>query len=235
VIRDEVSLARVILAAAFAGLGGAMIATGNFIGVLQLVPSWLPVRAVIADMVGALFVIGAIGMVLPRHARGGARIILAVLAVAFVALDVPLVVTDLHAGNAWTLLGETLALGSGVAIVAMPEQARLARIGFAITLPVFAALHYFFHEYVASVIPSWIPAHETMAYATGAAMLAAGLAILTGIQARLAATLTAVMFGLWFAILHVPRLVDHAAAGEWASMCICLGMCGSAWLVRTKL
>jgi uncharacterized membrane protein len=235
VIRDEASLARYVLALAFAGLGGAAIASGDFIGVLQLMPSWLPARAVVADMVGALFVIGAIGMVLPRNARGGARIVLAILGVAFGVLDVPLVVTDIHGGNAWTLVGETLALGSGVAFVAAPEQARLARIGFAITLPVFATLHYLFHDYVASVIPSWIPAHEMMALATGAAMLAAGIAILTGIQARLAATLTAVMFGLWFAVLHVPRVVAHASTDEWASMCICLGMCGSAWLVRTKL
>ena len=234
-IRDEASLARYLLALAIAGLGGAAIAVGEFIGVFQLVPAWFPARAVVADIVGALFVIGAIGMVLPHKERGGARLVLAILAVAFVALDAPLVATNIHSGSAWTLLGETLALASGVALVAVPEHARLARIGFAITLPIFAALHYFFRDYVASVIPSWIPAHDTMAYATGAAMLAAGLAILTGVQARLAATLTAVMFGLWFAILHVPRLVDHPASGEWASMCICLGMCGTAWLVRTRL
>ena len=234
-IRDEASIARYLLALAIAGLGGAAIAVGEFIGVFQLVPAWFPARAVVADIVGALFVIGAIGMVIRGKERAGARIVLAILAVAFVALDLPLVVMNIHNGNAWTLLGETLALASGVAFVAVPEHAGLARIGFAVTLPLFATLHYFFHEYVAAVIPSWIPAHEAMAYATGAAMLVAGLAILTGIQARLAATLTAVMFGLWFAILHVPRVIDHASSGEWASMCICLGMCGSAWLVRTRL
>jgi uncharacterized membrane protein len=233
VTRDDASLGRVLLALAIAGLGGAAIATHQFIGLFQGVPAWLPARAIVAVVIGALCVIGALGM-LARRQRDGARLILAILAIALVAVYVPLIVANLHSGGAWTLFGETLALASGAAFIALPTQARLARIGFAVTLPLFAALHYFFHGYVASVIPNWIPAHTALAYATGAAMLAAGIAMLAGIQARLAALLTAVMFGLWFAILHVPRVAANPSADEWASMCICLGMCGAALLVRSR-
>jgi uncharacterized membrane protein YphA (DoxX/SURF4 family) len=70
------------------------------------------------------------------------------------------------------------------------------------------------------------------AYATGVAHLAGGLALLTQIQARLAAILLAVMFGAWLVMLHLPRALatlDHRA--EWSSLFVALAMCAGSVLL----
>jgi uncharacterized membrane protein YphA (DoxX/SURF4 family) len=110
--------------------------------------------------------------------------------------------------------------------------ALVARLMFGATFLAFGFSHYLYHQYVESVIPSWIPAHAFFAYATGAAHAAAGLSLLTGIQARLAATLLAVMFGSWVGVLHIPRVI--AAQGdknEWTSLFVAVAMCGASWII----
>lgn len=62
------------------------------------------------------------------------------------------------------------------------------------------------------------------------------MSILTGVIARIAALCTAAMFGSWFLIVHIPRVLAHAQApSEWTSMLIALGMCGSALLIASSL
>jgi uncharacterized membrane protein YphA (DoxX/SURF4 family) len=70
------------------------------------------------------------------------------------------------------------------------------------------------------------------AYFTGCAHIAAGLAILSGVQARLAATLLGIMFGSWVLIVHIPRvLASPHVQSEWTSLCIAIALCGGAWLM----
>ena len=66
--------------------------------------------------------------------------------------------------------------------------------------------------------------------------MAAGLGILTGVIARVAALCTAAMFGSWFFILHIPRVAAHAQEpNEWTSMLIALATSGGALLVADAL
>jgi len=89
------------------------------------------------------------------------------------------------------------------------------RVFFGISMLGFGALHFLYIPYVAFVIPNWIPAHVAFAYATGVAHVAAGLGILTGVIARVAA---------------------HAQdPNEWTSMLIALAMSGGALLVADAL
>ena len=56
------------------------------------------------------------------------------------------------------------------------------------------------------LVPGWLPpTREFWAYATGIGHIAAGLAILTGVQARLAAILLTVMFACFTPLVHVPH------------------------------
>jgi len=61
---------------------------------------------------------------------------------------------------------------------------------------------------------------------------AAGLAILTGVLARLAAKLFAIMITSWVIILHIPRV---AAAlhdrHEWTTLFIAVSLSGAAWVL----
>ena len=62
--------------------------------------------------------------------------------------------------------------------------------------------------------------------------MATALAIVTGIQARLGATLLGVMFLLWVIVLHAPRAFAAPRNGdEWTSLFVAMAMCGSCFVI----
>ncbi|HEY0783947.1 MAG TPA: hypothetical protein VGE98_15930, partial [Thermoanaerobaculia bacterium] len=112
-----------------------------------------------------------------------------------------------------------------------PAPATLLRSGrllFAATLPLFAALHFFYAAPFAKLIPAWIPFPLFWIYFFAVAMIAAAVSLVTGIAARLAATLLALMFGLWVVALHLPRCLHHPNGDEWTSLLVALAFAGSS-------
>ena len=85
---------------------------------------------------------------------------------------------------------------------------RVAQLVFGVCLLVFGAAHFVYLNLTAPLVPKWLPpTQEFWAYATGIAHIAAGVAILTGVQARLAAILLTVMFALFSVLVHVPMVL----------------------------
>ncbi|MFC5436344.1 DoxX family membrane protein [Rhodanobacter umsongensis] len=217
---------------------------------LESLPDWLPAQTLWTYITALLLVAGG-GCVLSNRWRAHESAIALgmLLSLWLVLLQVPALLTHLHNGGRWTSASECLALCSAawVLVHALSEGAtgrtpwngrfrRLAdsgRYGFGISLPVFGALHFIYWQYVASVIPGWIPGSPVFwAYFTGCAHIAAGLAILSGVQARLAATMLGIMFGSWVLIVHIPRvLADPRSQAEWTSLCVAIALCGGAWLM----
>jgi hypothetical protein len=109
---------------------------------------------------------------------------------------------------------------------------RSGRLLFAATLPVFALLHFVYAASFANLIPAWIPFHLFWIYFFGVAFVAAAVSLVTGIAARLAATLLALTFLLWVPILHLPRCFVNLYDGdEWTSLLVALACGGSAWIM----
>jgi hypothetical protein len=223
---------RVAFAVAVAAFGAENLVVGDFLPELEPVPAWLPARTALAYFMGAVLVAAGASMVSNRRLRGAARVVMSVFAVVLIAAHAPRLIADPRNGGAWAIAFETFALGAVAAILAVPSRPNLGRLCYGLSLPAFGGLHFVFRDYVASVIPGWIPGHMFWAYATGVALIAAGAAIVFDVKARLAAILLGAMFGTWVVILHVPRALaalDHRP--EWTSLFVALGMCGGAWLL----
>ena len=75
---------------------------------------------------------------------------------------------------------------------------------YAAPLAAFGTEHFTLTKLIASIVPSWIPWHLFWAYFVGACFIAAGLSLVTRIQARLAASLLALTFFLFVVLMDVP-------------------------------
>lgn len=78
--------------------------------------------------------------------------------------------------------------------------------------------HFIFAEFVQHLIPVWIPGHLFLTYFAGVALIAAGLGLITGIQVKLAATLSGFMVFAWIFTLHIPRALSFNNANEWTAV-----------------
>lgn len=108
----------------------------------------------------------------------------------------------------------------------------LGRILLAVPFLVFGVMHFPGAAQMSGIVPSWIPGGVLWVYLTGAAQIAAGIAFITGKQARLAGLLTALMLFIFVVTIHVPGL-SNPAMSQMAFMSILkdLGLAGGALLI----
>lgn len=241
--------------AAIYGVGIALLGATTFLygdAVLGLEPMPAALGAArmpFAYAAAAVLVIAGVALVAGRRVRAGALAIGVVLSL-WLLLHVAALAANVRSGSEWVCAFETLSLWSAAwALVALtgdderdgdsirsPIPASLCVTALGVACIAFGISHFIYIEYVASVIPAWLPWHRFWGYGTGVAHVAAGLALMTRMQARLAATLLGVMFGSWVVILHLPRAL-HAphAHSEWTSMLIALAMCGTSFVIASAL
>ena len=75
---------------------------------------------------------------------------------------------------------------------------------YAAPLAAFGTEHFTLTAAIASLIPAWIPWHLFWAYFVGTCFIAAALSLVTGIQARLSASLLSLNFFLFVVLMDVP-------------------------------
>jgi len=80
---------------------------------------------------------------------------------------------------------------------------------YAAPLAAFGTEHFTLSAAIASIVPRWIPWHLFWTYFVGACFIAAGLSLVTGIQARLAASLLALNFFLFVVLMDVPAWAQN--------------------------
>jgi len=246
-------LGRVLLGIAFVAFGVQYFIYGRFAGGLPPAPPWTPGAPATAYVLGALLI--AAGATIAASAtiavNAKARLfaillgILVFLCVLLMFIATPSAI--LHdgtartraleplalAGAAWVLAGSLSAPANGQSWdVATDKLATAGRIIFGASMVVFGIQHFMYGQFVAMLVPSWLPLHIFWTYFFGVALIAAGVSIATGIQARVAAILLGVMFLLWVVVLHAPRVTASPHNGdEWSSLFVAIAMCGSCFII----
>jgi len=144
-------------------------------------------------------------------------------------------------------VAEQLAIAAGGLIVyatfARIDAARAARLthlgqlAFGVCALLFGGAHFFYMNLTAPLVPIWLPpTQEFWGYATGVGHIAAGIAILTGVRARLAAILLTVMYGSFALLVHAPTLLTNPTShANWAENALNLALIGVAWVVADSL
>ena len=90
--------------------------------------------------------------------------------------------------------------------------------------------HFKFLEFVATLVPAWIPG-DALSWSrfAGVALIAGGLGMLFSRTAALAALATGLMIFSWFWIVHLPRV--HMSVSDGIALFEALGVSGIALVV----
>lgn len=237
-----ISSGKNLLGIAIAAIGIIHLVTGHFPAGLLPVPATFPVLTIAVYTTGVLLTAAGILMLSPSLERTGALLAGIVFLVLLLTLHIPRLLMQLHNPLVWTPFAEVAALFSGTLLlwatgtggggnafkeIPLSKAVAASKYLFAATLVIFGVQHFQYAGFIATLIPGWIPAHVFWAYLVMVAFFAAALAIVTRLQTFLATTLLALMFLLWFAVLHLPRVIAQPRTEtEWTSLFVVLAMAG---------
>jgi len=223
------------------------LAVGNF-DPGQPVPKDFPARTLLAYAAGVFMLVAGAAIEWRRTVAWAAAALSAYYSfVVVILMDGRTVLRHAAEFIAYSNTAGQLSIAAGGLIVFAASAridavlaARLTRLGqavFGVCALLFGGAHFFYMNLTAPLVPRWLPpSQEFWGYATGVAHIAAGLAILSGVKARLAAILLTVMFASFTPLVHLPMLLaDPANIGVWTENAANLAFTGVAWVVADSL
>lgn len=187
----------------------------------------------------SLLICGGLIM-LPRTSRWGGLACAILFGLWVALLHAPRIFAEPASLVAWLGGAEIGALAQAAVVWAIgrtPGQQAWVRIAMAlygVCAIVFGISHFYYADFTAAMVPAWLPGRLPLAYLTGLFHCAAGLALISGVLARQAAGLLALMCMSFAVLVHIPGVIAEPTSQlAWTALAISILISGSAWLVRT--
>jgi len=251
-----IGVGHLLFALCFLFIGAVSLGLHDFVLFQEPVPPAIPWREPLALVSGALLLLAALGLLLPATTKGSALTLTGFFGLWIVALWLPKVLTHPGVEGNWLGVGEDLTLVVGAWLIycgasSAPAWAmaagsradaggsaaavRIARALFGLALVPIGLSHFFYLKDAANFIPAWMPFHVPLTMLSGAGHLAAGVAIVSGIVPRWAATTEASMETLITLIVWVSAIAakptDHQ---NWVNLLISSAETAAAWILAAS-
>jgi uncharacterized membrane protein len=233
-------------AATMIALGILGLVQGDFAAILQPVPKGLPAREALVYLCAIVSLAAGVGLFFRRTAAVAARVLVAWLLLWLLLLRLPGLFRSLSVDIWWAACKTGVMLaGAWVLYVwfasgwdkrfsfATGERGlTIARDLYGIALIPFGLAHFLYLQNTASLVPRWLGWPVGWSYFTGAAFVAAGVAIVSGRFAHLAAKLSALEMGLFTLLIWVPVVASgHYNAFQWSEFVVSGALTAAGWVV----
>jgi uncharacterized membrane protein len=242
------SLGHAVFAATFITLGILGLVRGDLPPVWAPLPRWVPAREIFVYLCALVSLTGGIGLLWPRTAAVAARVLSGYLLLWWLLFRVPYLFIMPKVEDSWSGSGETAVMVAGAWVLYAwfaPDWdrqrlgfatgdpgVRSARVLYGLALLPFGLAHFIYLRVTAGLVPAWLPWHVGWACFTGGAFIAAGLAVLCGVWAGLAATLSVVQMALFVPLVWGPILLaGHLRGYEWSETILTAALAAGGWVV----
>lgn len=219
-------------------IGVVGLASGQFIPGLQPIPTSPEGLDVVARLNGGLLSALSVALFVKRFQQPAAALLATYLVAWVLAAHCPQLLFGPFEITRLVSLMEVAAMIGMLATLALgrkgrsPAAARIGSIVYGSMLLLFAGVHFQYHDFIAAMIPSWIPFATLWPWFTASANLAVGLCFLTGIKVHIGGALLGAMYASWVPIVHLPRvLAVPGNVEEWTAGGLAVILAGAAWMV----
>jgi len=241
-----VSTGHAIFAVTMVGLGIIGLLHRDFVPVWNPAPN-IAAAGLLLSLASVISVAAGIGLLIRRVAGASVRLLLAAFLVWLLLFRLPNFLREPPFAACWSVFPLAVMLAAAwvlyvwlatdwdrnhLGAVIGRNGLCIARTLYGLSLIFFGAAHFIDVKDTLVLIPSWLPAHLFWAYFTGSAFIAAGVAALSGLWARLGVTLSAFQLTLFLTLVWIPIV----AAGskdpfQWSETILSAALLAAAWVI----
>lgn len=241
------SIGHAFFAITMIGLGAIGLLHPDFVPLWNPILTGVPARETFIDLGALLSLAAGIGLLVPRVAAIAARLLLATLFLWLLLFRLPNFFLEPAFAACWSVFPLTVMLAAAwvlyvrlaadwdrehLSFLSSNGGLRIARLLYGLCLIFFGAAHFIDVKDTLSLIPHWLPGHLFWAYFTGSAFIAAGIATLMGVCARLAVALSAFQLALFLFLVWIPIVASGSKVPfQWSETILNAALLAGAWLV----
>lgn len=232
-----------VFAAVLIGWGILGLVKGDFAPGWLPVPETMPARLALVYLCSFVCIATGVGLFWRRTAVLAARVLFTYLLLWLLLLRLPMMVVSFGVGTWWATSSAAMIVASSWILYASLANSKegffagasgvsIARVLFGLGLIPIGLAHFLYVENTAPLVPAWLLWPVFWAYFTGGAFIAAGLGVITGVFARLAATLVTLQIAFFTLLIWIPMVLQGKLnAFQWGEFEFSIVLIAGCWVV----
>ena len=218
--------------------GVLMFVNGGFYSPWVPVTKWIPGHVVLGYASAAILTIGGVGLLVKATAERSAHVLFWFLLAFLIVMKTPPALAEANVEVHWLDEGQIAVLVAGALTLAATKQRQLLAARYlcgAALIPI-GLSHFFYWKISMTMVPSVLPYPKAWVMFTGTAHIAAGLGLLTGVRAWLAATLEGAMLTAFAVLVWLGPLLGKLGSMElWVDVVVTIAVANAMFAVASRI